>query len=1406
MKSKFFEFRPHCKTPLFSFFLLSALFLGMGTNLRAEQHDGQEQARFLRRRPLQRIFGKRTRGTDITINDPQGQGACQSTIVAKKQMESGLCRVGMVTATHCLQRGVRSIVIAGIGEIQRKSLQIDIPKEFNAASESASGDTSTFVFDTDCEKVADVEPVPLAPVNPDGTTVIDTKKVYLQKRQGSVGGNIGEGAQIAADVKSTNGSQFEFYVPTPQGYAIVGGDSGGPIFNEKGQLICAISGSSYEYDRRVGRLTRDRENEDSILDPFDVICDSRAISRVKKYLAKFGLEPTSEVATAPSSSGAVESAGISSGASKGISSGSGSAQQPLLGSLGGGGSDGGGNTGGGGEPQCEGGVCQVPPSGGGEGAHASTPNPLSSPFDQKRPQAEDSVSSTIAPRASGGLLEKGPVPTADLGKAMEEAKKAGIKHIVVRYGNDVTCHFCRELRDNLRRQFGKDSDVMVIKVEDSRPISGTGIPQSELYSLSSDGKWERQGAAQAGAEVVSGYQAKIKTNRARQAKNHGGASPKANPEGSRQPSSQKPEAPRPSSSSSDEAVAAPDAPQNVFNGYQFEKSSSHGGLHFLKPGESPSSENAIFLQRQSDGSRKAARKNSDGSLQVLPEDVQKGLREFYTKFADKVAHLPEKQRRYIEDFSKGTTNANASGSAPPTGSGTSASSGSVPNPPQEQAHSKSASATIADAEARRVIDQYENQMFYTNSNNRRYRYPADMFKDIPEGGTGKLVLAYFGAPRPKLEEAAKKNPLIEVRRYELGSPEHKHAQLFQVQALGVDGLGRKLTRYGMSPEAALDAMMRSDEVKLLEKYVAAKKAVATQGQAQAQPQPQQPQAQAEPKPEARPKSHGSSQTPPSTTEKRETASLPDSQFDKTTLGHFMSGNCTSCHKEPFPSFTSNWQEWEKRLEEKDPEALTWLEKFNSKVVHGEMLANANLNKQDGAGRDFHSFIAQQYQRYFGKKTREIASRTVGSPDADFRVDPSKREEYLAALASANIQDPALKKALMDFDAIYDHVGAPPSSWAFHGGDSGRKGPRPVAFTPSSVVQPHLFKQVNGEWHWKEPFDGGFSVDSKSDGLKTFIVAKFPEDAQGRPIKGVVGTEKSPRNISTTNPSLISTPVSPDRSDLDRIFGSHPEGTTYYEVQYSTKLGKPIVVTVMSREKRINQDGTQAFWSPDVHKPDSSPRAVLDWATAKQKENPDNPDYQRIINAVNHPQQDGVRSDLGADGSGGKPFIVNGKRTGAIMGSKSVLTGVNPQTLLEMYEELPLTSSAGSSGWQLEAQQLFKDTHRGLPVDTQTCNNCHRFAGESFGDVFADAGLPNGSVIAYGSMQGFDGVLSVPQFEAEQLAKYAQSHKVPNQTPYQQSGFIQRFFQGYSSGASPETLLRTKGFPQLSDGPLLPRRK
>jgi hypothetical protein len=597
--------------------------------------QGEHQLAPERRRPLSRIRNW-LRGTDLTIRGipgPQGgtmAASCQSTPVAKKELESpeGVCRLAYLTAAHCVDSDFRTIEFLGIGEVQKSSMRISIPREYSLSRAAQSrepqrGDSATIVFDVSCEKAKSVVPVPLAPVDSQGTTIINSNRVYLQKRQGQAQGNRGEGAQILADVNGSDGAMYRFYAPSPQGYAIVGGDSGGPIFNEKGQLVCPISGSEYEAKRENGQLTRLPDGTpDKVLDPFTVVCDKKAIARLRADLANFGL--------APVSSSEAEDLSQQSQLAQNTPSAPQSASnpRPLFGSLGGGQP----GTGTPDENGCINGVCPLPNGLGSQPGQGHSQDTV--PGLRSRPQADSATAQTEIPaRTSGGMKEVGPVRTSDLDKVLEDAKKKGFKHVVIRYGNDARCKYCRVLAGELRSQFGNDSDVLVIKVEDSVLDQREGIPQSELKSLDENGNWKKQGETHFGAGVGQLYKRQVQALRTRKPQSvpqQKQVQPQEQPQGFTQ-GSQNPS-------------------RGLYNGYQFAPVPNQEGLHYRRPEDPKSEPTGIFLKRMPDGTRRAARREADGTLSFLSNDAEAGLRQFYQANREKVGKLPTKQRQHVEEF------------------------------------------------------------------------------------------------------------------------------------------------------------------------------------------------------------------------------------------------------------------------------------------------------------------------------------------------------------------------------------------------------------------------------------------------------------------------------------------------------------------------------------------------------------------------------------------------------------------------------------------------------------------------------------------------------------------------------------------------------------------------------------
>ena len=268
---------------------------------------GEHDDKKVQSRPLAAEQKELFRGaTDINVKESDGPGSlCQSTFVSRNQLASDpqKCRVAFLTAAHCVDSSFEAIEFSGFGEVKRNELVLCRPREYlrNKAriwrdNSSVAGDLATLVFDIPCDKTKN-EPALLAPIAPDGITLLETPHLFLQKRTSAAPGNPGGAKRIQADFKRLEKKLYTFHAPSPQGAAIVGGDSGGPVFDEKGRLVCPMIASSYEYLRMTEKL-KEKEPDgksETKADPFEVTCDSRAIGKLKEYFSSLGLSPDSSV-------------------------------------------------------------------------------------------------------------------------------------------------------------------------------------------------------------------------------------------------------------------------------------------------------------------------------------------------------------------------------------------------------------------------------------------------------------------------------------------------------------------------------------------------------------------------------------------------------------------------------------------------------------------------------------------------------------------------------------------------------------------------------------------------------------------------------------------------------------------------------------------------------------------------------------------------------------------------------------------------------------------------------------------------------------------------------------------------------------------------------------------------------
>lgn len=1294
-------------------------FLVVVLSLIVEVAQAEHQQAPERRRPLARLFGERLRGTDLTIRGIQENGrtmaaSCQSTPVAKRELDSpqGMCRLAYLTAAHCVDSRFSSISFLGIGDIQKTDIKMSIPNEYferggQNSRQPKGGDSATLVFDISCDKAESVVPVPLAPVDSQGTTVINSKHVYLQKRQEETTGNRGQGAQILADVNGTDGAMFRFFAPSPQGYAIVGGDSGGPIFNERGQLVCPISGSEYEFKREQNLLTRLPDGTpDKLLDPFTVVCDKRAIGRLRADLAKFGLSPVSSGESEELSERARRDSGAESAATP----------RPLLGNSGSGlGLS--GNPGTQNENGCEGGVCPLPNQSGSQQPHNSDVIPGL----RNRPQVDEPSTETAIPaRSSGGMKEIGPVRNSDLAKVFEDAKKKGFKHIIVRYGNDARCKYCRILAGELRNLFGKDSDVLVIKVEDSVPNTKQGIPQSELYAIDENGNWKQEGETQFGSGVGADYKQKVQALRSRK------KPPVPQPQPQQQPQ--------------DFSQGTSNPQRGIHNGYQFEPVQDKSGLQYRRPEEPQSDPTAIFLKRMPDGSRRAARKESDGSLTFLSKDAEEGLRQYYQSNKEKVAKLSQKHQKYIEEFLRSSKE--GTGNPQPE-----------PQQPQQQQQpqlpQQREPKSADDAEARKAIDQYENGMKYIDGSPREY-FPKDTFNDVPKGGTGKIILAYFGPKDRQLEAAAKENPFIEVRNYPYGSPEHRHASLFRTQALALDGLGRKITRYQMSPREAFRSLASSEEVSQLKRYLDAKKHLAGANQSSNQPEP--PAEKPQPQPQRQPRFQRAEHPP----------------VNGQAVAAILEGKCVNCHKglsyldgslkttsgllEHLKSATDNTIEDMAERAQLKPEEIQKLKDYRNH--------SSNTGSHSSTGASSGS------SRVGEARKREVTDN--GATVACYMSNGERRSriENLPEfqVAGSPIAS-AVNEALNNGQAVFYDGKSVPRTWQSRERE---------LLTERNPTNPRMYSKMgyhsdgSREFPWNKPAGTDASGDSISS-------EKFFIPANNRQLASVVNRTRA------NSPSYFGRSENVNGPNLGWNF---EKGATFGEVLKVTDSETGEKIPFEIRLRRKNNEGV---WQMDVLRPFESPSdllsglkklciesknppagcASLNWASL-EKPVIRNFESREFVNKQNL----GTKLD---------PLKLSSTAATALAekASLQVLPDMPPDVVRALLKTTPFKSVFGkpwtegqngaSEGWAPTSNSSFSIVPKNyfggfIAMNQVSCMKCHESAGRHVDNfdpkldraagIVSDPEDAPRSRTWYNFIPGNDGILSFHPYDAKKVAQGA----------------------------------------------------
>lgn len=286
--------------------LITALALWCSLSLVAE-HSGRQPTPE-GRRPLSEPSPIFESSLDLFVEKETNWGShCQSTLIAKNPIENSfnsLCRFGIATAAHCVDDPFINLQFGDALKIPKESILTCIPTKYRRNklfkgkdSQDTPSDIATLIFDSPCDKIP-LKSAVLAPVGPDGTTQVDrTDSFFVKKRKGKAPDNSGGAKVLQAELLKNEGHSYTFRVPSPQGVAMVGGDSGGPLYNSKGQLICPLAHSTYEYLRLAQKLELPEAEQEyqGPVDPFEVSCDKIAVRKLKEHLEHFQLSQDSTV-------------------------------------------------------------------------------------------------------------------------------------------------------------------------------------------------------------------------------------------------------------------------------------------------------------------------------------------------------------------------------------------------------------------------------------------------------------------------------------------------------------------------------------------------------------------------------------------------------------------------------------------------------------------------------------------------------------------------------------------------------------------------------------------------------------------------------------------------------------------------------------------------------------------------------------------------------------------------------------------------------------------------------------------------------------------------------------------------------------------------------------------------------
>jgi len=736
----------------------------------------------------------------------------------------------------------------------------------------------------------------------------------------------------------------------------------------------------------------------------------------------------------------------------------------------------------------------------------------------------------------------------------------------------------------------------------------------------------------------------------------------------------------------------------VFNGIEF--SANDQNALESRPEKSQEANTPLFLLKK-EGVRRAAYRNPDGTHTVAPENIQKGLKQYYEAHPEEVSRLPERQQRYVQEFLSGAKQSVAQLSPQETQPAQGSNHQAQETPKKEELSDKKADA-----------NENNNTDFECAST------PQGFFPR-KKGGQSKL-LGTSGYPKRELCEQAvqnSRNGLIcsytgigwkpthfsgatewerkvgrEPHGYIGGSSIEKFSDCLKATSQSTpEGVcywdGTSAWRVhdsqglGNVPKGINPRGFQTIDQCVLALHKGQK---APSDQLQAEVGEQEPKEQKK-------------ETPKKEADKKEHEKEPSS-FAKT---HSLYGqHCASCHRpgDPggiIPSWATDTSELEKRLSSSDSatqsEAKKWVEKLHKVLVDQDSMP-PNDESREKMARDPE---VAALKRFLQEHAPKSASAAVAANAVQLIEDPQKLAAYRKVLAGTKVKDSEVQAILTDPNTLIIDQKNMPS--AYQDTSLPVEGARPSGHGTFVDGAPFL----DGDNKLKM-FGHGAGL---SNDTKTFHLLSLPKDSKGnlQPIDYYIGKDS--------------------RDGGSRFGWKLPEGTTSLEVVTATdSKGKTYIQEIRKRKHDGNPQGAEVdIFTATPSKSDLQKRLTL---AAKER-----PDLAEEVERV----QSGLKQAAVTPVE-----IPNAYRVA--LGSKGATVQI-PEMSEDLVKEVLGQGLASSKGvWdtkgQLQAyapttQQNFgivpQGSQRGaIPVTRQSCNSCHALGDTRIRDLYQYDHLPGGS--------------------------------------------------------------------------------